>query len=425
MAKKRKPDDPLATLVATAPPRVLADLLIRLAATRPDVRRECFDYLEKHVQLSDKQRKLSKGEALLAIWSELIPELSELDDYGGGDYDQADHVASLLYEIQQKLIRENIDAVYRHELLDYVLPYIESGNAGLDDELYAVAYAACYDHKDLRLLAEALEAMQGEWQLGHARGIYRKIGDRDKYLELRNRRMVYGGDYFDLASFYWKVGEKEKAMQVAEEGLRKGQGRMDELRQFVAQRAKDAGNRDRYLRLQFEQTIDHPTCDKYKAFRKLCTTAEWKAYEKKILARIKDAWESEQLKIRMHRKEYDKAVAVLNRGRYPLTAWDSDYLLQTAKRLESRFPEEILKYYLTGLGNLKASAGRKEYTRKAQVMAKIRRLLVEVLHDNERWHAFAIKVKQNNIKRPAFQEEFSKAVQGWRELKQERRRSPV
>jgi hypothetical protein len=46
----------------------------------------------------------------------------------------------------------------------------------------------------------------------------------------------------------------------------------------------------------------------------------------------------------MHRKEYDKAVAVLSRGRYPLTARDSDYQLQTAKRLESRFPEEILKY---------------------------------------------------------------------------------
>jgi hypothetical protein len=417
LARRRKQDDPLAALLATAPPSTLADFLVRLAAARSDVRRECFDYLNKHVPLSNSQQKQSAGEVLLAFWSELVPDLSELDDYGGGDYDQADHVASLLYEIEQKLSRRKIDAGYRHELLDNVLPFIASGNAGLNDALYDVAYATCYDNHDLRLLAEAFEAMQGEWKIDHARRIYRKIGDRDKYLELRNRKLVYGGDYYDLANFYWTAGEKKKAMEVAEEGLRKGQGRMDELRQFIAQRAKDAGNRDRYLELQFAQTVDHLTCDKYKSFRKLCTVAEWKVYEAKVLARVKNAWESEQLRIRMHRKEYDKAVAVLSTGRYPLTARDSDYQLQTAKRLERRFPEEILKYYLSGLGNLKTNAVRKEYARKAQVMTKVRRLLVEVLRDKDRWHVFAAKIKQDNIKRPAFQEEFAKVVPGWRELK--------
>ena len=192
---------------------------------------------------------------------------------------------------------------------------------------------------------------------------------------------------------------------------------MVELRQFLAQRAKDAGKRDRYLELQFAQTIDHLTCDKYKTFRKLCTSAEWKVYEAKILARMKGAWASEQLRIRMHRKEYEKAVAVLCEEGYPHTAWNSDYENQTAKRLEQRFPEDILKYYLSGLGNMKSNAIRKEYARKAQVMTKIRRLLVEVLKDKERWRAFAIKAKQDNIKRPAFQEEFAKVVPGWRGLK--------
>ncbi len=59
---------------------------------------------------------------------------------------------------------------------------------------------------------------------------------------------------------------------------------MDELRQFVAKRVKSAGNRERYLALQFDQAIDSLTCDKYKTFRKLCTVTEWKCYEAKILA---------------------------------------------------------------------------------------------------------------------------------------------
>ena len=108
---------------------------------------------------------------------------------------------------------------------------------------------------------------------------------------------------------------------------------------------------------------------------------------------------------------------MLTRSRYPLYAWDSAYELQTAKRLEDRYPEAILKYYLSGLGNLKTNAPRKEYTRKAQVMKKVHHVLVDVLRDPSRWRDFALKVKKDNIKRPAFQEEFTKAVPGWQALK--------
>ena len=72
----------------------------------------------------------------------------------------------------------------------------------------------------------------------------------------------------------------------------------------------------------------------------------------------------------------------------------------------------ILKYYLSGLGNIKTNAPRKEYTRKAQVMKKVHRMLVDMLRDPSRWRDFALKVKKDNIKRPAFQEEFTKAIPG-------------
>ena len=417
MANTRKRNDPLATMLETAPKERLVGLLVRLASTRPAVRRECLDYLNKHIALSPNQKRESEGEKLLALWAELAPDLDELDAYGGGDYDSDFHVPSLLQEITQALSRKQIEASYRHRLLESLLPYIESSNAGLDDALYAAAYATCYCDADWRALAQSLETMGGDWQLDHARRIYRRLGDRERYLELRQRKLVTGTDYHELAAFHWKAGEKDKAMAIAEEGLHQGKGRMDELRQFVAKRAKSAGDRERYVALQFEHAIDPLTCDKYKAFRTLCTATEWKSYEAKMLAHLDRARDTEKLRIRMHRKEYDEAVAILGRGRYPYTAWDSAYELQTARRLEGRYPEAILKYYISGLGNLKTSASREEYARQAQVMSKIRRLLVDVLHDAPRWHRYAFKVKQDNIKRPAFQEEFAKTVAGWKELK--------
>lgn len=416
MVKKHKQNDPLASLLETAPKAKLVDLLVHVSSTRPAVRRECLDYLNRHTTLSPSRKKQSEGEKLLALWSELASDLDELDTYGGG-YDADIHVSSLLQEITQALSRKKIEAPYRQQLLNDVLPYIRSGNAGLDDELYEVAYAACYTDDDWWALAEAFESMGGDWKIDHARRIYRRLGNREKYLELRQRKLATGADYHDLADFHWKAGEKQKAMEVAEIGLLKGKGRMDELRQFVAMRVKSAGDRERYLAIQFDLAIDHLTCDKYKVFRKLCTTAEWKSYKAKILAQVENARDTEQLRIRMQRKEYEEAVAILARSRYPLYAWDSDYELQTARRLEGRFPEAILKYYLSGLGNLKTNAPRKEYTRKAQIMKKVQHVLADVLRDPLRWRDFALKVKQDNIKRPAFQEEFAKAVPGWQALK--------
>ncbi len=177
MAKKRTPDDPLPTLLETASKAQLVDLVVRVAASHPAVRSKCLDYLNRHTALSHCQKKQSEGEKLLALWSELRPDLDELDEYSGGDYGADFHVSSLLQKISQALSRKKIEATYRQQLLDNVLPYIESGNAGLDDELYEVAYAACYNDDDWRSLAEAFARLRHQSQTGQhqAPGVSRRV----------------------------------------------------------------------------------------------------------------------------------------------------------------------------------------------------------------------------------------------------------
>jgi tetratricopeptide (TPR) repeat protein len=416
MAKKKRRQNPLADLLDAASPEVLANLIVRLASLRSDVRRECFEYLKKHASLSPEQKRRSEGEAVLALWSELVPDLDELDEYGGGDYGQTDHVGVLLMQIQEKLATGRIEREIRRELLEEVLPFIETGNGGLDDELYAVAHAACYEAADWRHLAQSFEAMQKEWPVSRARAIYRKLGDREKYLELRSRKMEGGADYHDLATYYWDQGDREQALAIAEQGMRLGKGRMDDLRQFLSERARETGDRERYLALQFDQATDHLTLGTYKAFKKICTPSEWGAIESRILAGLCNTSEGDQVKIRMHRGEYEQGVDVLTRRGYPSHAWDGAEELQTAAKMESRFPEKILKFYLTGLGALKVNDTRKEYARKAKVMVKVRHMYVDILKAEDRWRDFAGKVKKDNLHRPAFQEEFKKVVPDWCEI---------
>ena len=231
--KKTKRQDPLRQMLEGAEKKILVELIEDLALMMPEVRRESFEYLKKHVKLSPDQKETSEGESIFALWGELEPDLDELDEYGGGNYSLEDHVTDLLYEIQKKL-KNKVPFDYRRELINEVLPYIQSSNAGLDDELYGVVYAACYDNDDLRKLAIAFEAMKQDWPTDHARRIYKKIGDNKKYLKLRALKMEYGGDYHDLATFYWEQGEKENAIKTAKNGLKKGDGRLEELRQFLS-----------------------------------------------------------------------------------------------------------------------------------------------------------------------------------------------
>lgn len=416
MAKKPAKADPLADFLSMASPEGLRDLVLRISAHRPDVRRECFDFLKTRVPASKELRERSEGEIALALWSELDYDLEELDSYGGGDHATEDRVAELLYQVRTQLDSKKVGSEHRREILRRVLPYIKSENSGMVDMLYEVAYAACYDDADLRSLAEAFEAMGGDSQLTQARQIYRRIGDHEKYLDLREKSLVYGDDYLELAEYYRKHGDKEKALQVAENGLRKGQGRMDGLRLFLAERAKKSGDRSRYLALQFEQTVDGLTLKNYKDFKKICTASEWEAFEPKVLGKLNGTWGTEQLKILMHRKEYDKAVALLVRRQYPQFSWHETDELRVAKKLEKHYPEEVLTYYLSGLGNLKSKAPRKEYARKARVMVKIRHLMIEVMGDEARWRTFACGISKDNIKRPALQQEFAAALPDWQGL---------
>ena len=118
----------------------------------------------------------------------------------------------------------------------------------------------------------------------------------------------------------------------------------------------------------------------------------------------------------MHRREYDKALDVLIKARYPYNSYGGEYELKVAAKLKKRFPDKILAYYRSGLGNLNRSTGRKEYARKAKVMKKVRHMYVDIIKTPEKWLEFSRQVKQDNVRRPAFQEEFAKVVPGWKDL---------
>jgi hypothetical protein len=414
MNNEKTSSDSLTDVLTGVPHEILVDLIETLIQNRPGVRSDCFEYLKKHVTLTPQQQSSAEGDLVMELWGELLPDLEELDNLGGGSREMENNVYDLMHKIEQKLNSKLVDEDIRRDLLEEILPFIVSGNAGMDDSLYELAYAACYTDENLHVLAQAFEAMNADWPRNHAMRIYRKLGDRDKYLELRHKKLIYGGDYYDLATFYWDEGDPAKALSVAEEGMEKGQGRMDELRQFLSDRAREGGNREKYLELQFESAIEYLTLEKYKAFKSLCTEEEWKTYDGKLLQQRNRIRGSELVGIFIYREEYKLALDALLKIKYP--EWESDPALQVAKQLESRFPEKILAYYLSGFNGRSRDTTRSGYAARARIMLKIRGVLLDVLKDEARWKQFARPFKLENRRRPALQDEFGNVIPDWRNL---------
>ena len=409
--------DPLINILNAATQNDLIELIKELIKNDLSIRRICIDNLKGKVTVSPSINDSAESSAALTLWYEIEPELSELDEYGGGDYSTEEDVGEGLYELVEKLKEISLAEEDRDELLNEVLSYIKSGNAGMDDSLYDITYAACNNDDDLKELAERFEALKQDWPLDHARRIYRKIGDHKKFLELRSLKMCYGLDYYDLVSFYWENGEKKKAIDTAQKGMKLAKGRMDELRMFLAERAKEAGDRETYLDYYFSQKTNRLTLSSYKEFEKECRKEEWEKYEPTIVDMLKKDFNIQAVKIHLYRNEYEIAL------RYFKTPYRSTYyylgqseVFSVAKELEVQYPAQILEFYKSSVGNLNISTSRKNYSQNAEAVMRVQRVLVDVMKKPDEWKKYAMLIKLNNVNRPAFQDEFARVIPDWKNL---------
>lgn len=70
---KIKRKDPLDQLIQNASHEILGRLIKELSVGRPEIRRDCFEFLKEHVRLSSDDMSVSSGEMIFAIpgWKSL------------------------------------------------------------------------------------------------------------------------------------------------------------------------------------------------------------------------------------------------------------------------------------------------------------------------------------------------------------------
>lgn len=364
-AKDRKKTQTLSAQLQHLPKEELVELVLLLVNTDgiKQAKLVVLEKLEQSLgQTSDLQPvHLEKYETL---WSQAAGLLDELNEYGGGDEDAEYEVCELLEEINELFMEEKLPAEAKSGYIDRLFQYYDEDNSGMGDILMDSIFAVAPNKDDWRHVVGKLNAVPkaADEASNHYRKelvmqIYReRLGDEEAYLRERLANLEYGMDYFDLAGFYDRRGQTEKAVEIAEEGLAKGAGRVIDLITFLKTHYREKDDYENALRLYRLAFADSPGLASYRELKSFARKDDWPALEKECLTRLADEEEEKELaRIHLHEKRYDLVLKYVCADSDPFDEKDG-----LAQAISARYPEQIISYYKTKMDHLNGPLDRRE-----------------------------------------------------------------
>lgn len=104
------------------------------------------------------------------------------------------------------------------------------GNSGFDDALIDLFFELCKEKEEWEYLVRKLNNRPSDWRKKLVMSIYKNhLNDDTRYLEERLKNLHYGIDYWELVQYYIGKRKKELALETAQKGIEKGEGRLTEL----------------------------------------------------------------------------------------------------------------------------------------------------------------------------------------------------
>lgn len=218
----------------------LINLIGYMVNTSVTAKQSLLDYCQKnsnpdnHIFIVEKQ--------ILQHWNKAADIIQEFDRYGGGRESDEDNACYEIEKIVELLENNIISWESRKSLLDELLEFVASDNSGFTDYLMDIAVIMCNNKEENLYLADYLEKHGNHYYKNLSARMFLNNGEDEKYLESKRAQLKYGPDYLELANYYEKHEDKKQAVKIAQEGLKKADGRLDVIYEYLFQYYK--GNQD-------------------------------------------------------------------------------------------------------------------------------------------------------------------------------------
>lgn len=437
----------------------LYDLVQSLVGRNPEVHRLILEWLkEKSKDLKDidseKVGTSLNDSLLMEYWFNAEDTIYDFNEYGGGPEEEEMEACEWLDEISELIKKGNVSTEAKFEFLDAAFVEYDKENSGFEDSLMDLFFDICETKEEWKYLVEKLGKRPTEWRRGLIMRIQKEyIQDDEAYLKMRKEDLHYGMDYWDLAEFYIRKGESKKAVEIAEEGLSKGDGRLTELFEFLSDyyaKKRDTANLERVVQYAvkkesdekvmldrlfeyYKEKNDYENAKKallkafeyvkgagyipevrshayYNKMKQFLTETDWKTIEPEIIQKIRESDIEDYLQICIDRGLKKEVVDVLLNPPKKQSGigfgFDREYNFDTfANQLKEEFPEEILEYYWKKAYSNIPGGTRGTYQIAARYLTKIKHIYIDILQNEPQWNQRFSDLKTEFKKRPAFLEE--------------------
>ncbi len=436
------------------------DLLQTLLNKNSEVRKSILEWLmDKSKDMKNINRKqVSKAlneERLWENWFDAKSIISQFNEYGGGPEDEEEECYDHLDDIEELAKKDEISTDVKFKFMDELFEEYNVGNSGFEDKMMEICFALCKTKEEWQYLVKKLGKNPTDWRKDLIMDIQKKhLQDDDAYLKMRKDDLKFGMDYWDLAEFYIGKGEQKKAVEIAEEGLLKGEGRLTELFGFLSDhyaKSRDTANLERVVQYAIKKEGDEkemldrlfeyykaqndyenakrallnafeyvkaagyiPEVRSYAHYNKMkqfLVEADWKEVEPEIIRNVQDKDLEDYMQICLDKNMKKEVVEILLNP--PKKRPDSGLLFEKeydfdkfAKQLKEEFPEDIIKYYWQKAYCHIQNGNRDTYRTAARYLDMVKHVYIDILNEESRWEQRFSNLKAEFKKRPAFLEEL-------------------
>lgn len=430
----------------------LCDLVDNLLDKKPELYQlilEWFKEKQKTAPKTDTNDDLVTldDNLLFEYWEDARRIISEFNEYGGGPEDAEYEAYGYLNNISELIKEGNITADAKFDFLDEAFEEYNYNNSGFEDGLMDVFFEICQTKEEWEYLVTKLDEHPSIWRKKMIMHIQRKyLHDDEAYLKERMKNLQYGMDYWDLVEYYDEKGDLPKALETAEEGILKGEGKLTELFEFLSEhfaKKEDTANLERIVHTalsrqsgkknMLDRLFEHYKLmgdyknaketllesfgftswqssyyEEYKRMKGFLKDQDWKSIEPEIVNKIKEKKLNDYLRICLDKNMKETVIeTILNqaspRGR--LGHLNDDGFDEFADKLEYDFPEKVIEYYWQKAYRNIPGGNRKTYQDAAKNLTKAKSIYMDILKDEMGWTERFSYLRSEFKNRPAFLDE--------------------
>ena len=424
----------------------LYDLVQALVRASSDAHRLTLEWLKgraKNLKEIGKEEEVVplNDELLMEYWENAEEIISEFNEYGGGPDEDEDEANDWLNKISELIKEGSISTDAKIEFMDAAFMEYNCGNSGFEDSLMDLFFEICETEDEWKYLVQKLEEHPSDWRKDLIMRIQKNyLHDDEAYLKERMKKLHYGMDYWNLVRFYIEKKDSQKAIETAEQGILKGDGRCTELFNYLFNHfsgKNDAANLERIVNTALERKTerkemidllfeyykaqdDYGNAKKallksyefvgwgshyaeYKRMKEFLRDSEWKQIEPEIFKKAHEKNLHDYLRICLDKNMKKEVLDTIlnppkNQWGFKITK-DFD---EFADKLKEDFPEKIIEYYWQkAYGNI-PRGDRKTYYAAARYPSKVRYIYTGILKDESAWNKRFSDLKAEFKKRPAF-----------------------